>query len=276
MSPGAHDDTGPGGPAFDAVAAARVLAEELCAIGSPERGVAERRYLKSDLEFFGVAVPDVRRVVTAAVRRVPSLDREAAVAWAVALWREPVHERRMAAVEVLRLALPQLGADDLATVEALIREARTWALVDSLAGDIAGTIALSHPSAAWPRIDGWAGDPDFWVRRSALLALLPAIRAGQPDLARLERYAIAMLAEKEFFIRKAIGWILRETSKRDPDWVTAWTAAHAPEMSGVTFREATRRLPPATADHLRALREAPPGRRTQCSRDCRTWPHDGW
>jgi len=244
-----------GEPAFDHGRAARLLAEELRAIGSPERAAAERRYLKSDLEFFGVGVPDMRRVVTAAVRGVPGLDREAALAWAVELWREPVHERRMAAVEVLRLVRPQLRAGDLATVEALIREARTWALVDSLAGDIAGVIALGQPAEAWPRIDGWAEDADFWVRRSALLALLPAIRAGQPDLARFERYATAMLAEKEFFIRKAIGWVLRETSKRDPGWVAAWTAAHAREMSGVTFREATRRLPPETASHLRALRE---------------------
>jgi 3-methyladenine DNA glycosylase AlkD len=96
------------------------------------------------------------------------------------LWRPPVHERRMAAVEVLRLAGRQLRADDLTTVETLIRDARTWALVDPL--------------------------------------------AGQPDYARFERYAIPMLGEKEFFIRKAIGWVLREAAKRDPEWVATWTA----------------------------------------------------
>jgi 3-methyladenine DNA glycosylase AlkD len=64
-----------------------------------------------------------------------------------------------------------------------------------------------------------------------------------------------MLAEKEFFIRKAIGWVLREISKRDPEWVTNWTAAHASEMSGVTFREAVRRLPEPAAARLRTLRE---------------------
>jgi 3-methyladenine DNA glycosylase AlkD len=253
----------PGTAAFDPAAAALALAGELRAIGRPERAAAERRYLKSDLEFFGVTVPDLRRVVTAAVRshravwKDPGLGRDDMTAWAAELWREPVHERRMAAVEVLRLALEQLRADDLALVEALIREARTWALVDSLAGDIAGTIALRDP-AAWPRIDGWASDPDFWVRRSAILCLLPGIRAGQPDLARFERYALPVLAEKEFFIRKAIGWVLREAAKRDPDWVAAWTAAHAPGMSGVTFREAVRRLPPETADRLRAVRAARP------------------
>jgi 3-methyladenine DNA glycosylase AlkD len=257
------------GPTFDPAAAALGLAGELRAIGRPERAAAERRYLKSDLEFYGVTVPELRRVVTAAYRRHSAvgkdpasrkntgLGREAAAGWAVELWREPVHERRMAAVEVLRLALKQLRADDLGLVEAMIREARTWALVDFLAGDIAGAIALRDPGEAWPRIDGWATDADFWVRRSAILSLLPGIRTGQPDLARFERYAMKMLSEKEFFIRKAIGWAAREISKRDPGWVTTWTATHAREMSGVTFREAVRRLPPATADELRALREAP-------------------
>jgi 3-methyladenine DNA glycosylase AlkD len=242
-------------PGFDAVAAARGVAGELRAIGSPARAAQERRYLKSDLEFFGVGTPGLRRVVTAAVRQHPGLRGEDAVAWAVALWREPVHERRAAAVEVLRLAVGQLRADDLAMVEELIRQAGTWALVDPLADNVAGAIALRDPGGAWPRIDLWAADADFWVRRSALLALLPGIRARRPDLPRFEGYAAPMLAEKEFFIRKAIGWVLRETSKRDPAWVSAWTAAHVRELSGVTFREAVRRLPQEAAEQLRALRE---------------------
>jgi 3-methyladenine DNA glycosylase AlkD len=238
---------------FDAEAAASEVAGLLRPFGTRERAEQARRYLKSDLEFFGVATPDLRRVVKEAVKGYPGLDRQAAVAWAAALWREPVFECRAAAVEVLRMAGRQLRAGDLAAIETLIRDARTWALVDSLAGDVAGGIALRDPSA-WALIDDWAADDDFWVRRSALLALLPGIRAGQPDLGRLERYAASMLAEKEFFIRKAIGWVLREISKRDPRWVADWTARHATVISGVTFREAVRRLPPAEAARLRALR----------------------
>jgi 3-methyladenine DNA glycosylase AlkD len=127
---------------------------------------------------------------------------------------------------------------------------------------VAGGIALREGSS-WPRIDAWATDEDFWVRRSALLALLPGIRAGQPALDRFERYAALMLAEKEFFIRKAIGWVLREISKRDPGWVADWTARHATAISGVTFREAIRRLPPEEAARLRARRAAGPGARPQ-------------
>jgi 3-methyladenine DNA glycosylase AlkD len=238
---------------FDPDAAAGAVAEALRPLGTPERAGQEKRYLKSDLEFFGVTMPDLRRTVQAAARGYPGLDGAAALAWAAALWREPVHERRMAAVEVLTLAVRHLTTADLGAVETMVRQARTWALVDGLACNVAGRVALRDPPA-WPVIDRWAADPDFWVCRSALLALLPGIRAGRADLPRFTRYAEPMLTEREFFIRKAIGWVLREISRHDPGWVTSWTERHLGEMSGVTFREAVRHVPAGEADRLRALR----------------------
>jgi 3-methyladenine DNA glycosylase AlkD len=238
---------------FDPEGAALAVADALRAVGTADRAAQEKRYLKSELEFFGVTVPELRRVVKGAVRGYPGLDAAQLVAWSVALWRAPVHERRMAAVEILTLVAPRLGAGDLATVERLLRESGTWALVDGLAVSVAGEIALRDPRS-WAVIDGWAADADFWVRRSALLALLRGIRSRPPDLARFTRYAEPMLAEREFFIRKAIGWVLREISKRDPAWVASWTELHRAEMSGVTFREAVRRLPAADAERLQKLR----------------------
>jgi 3-methyladenine DNA glycosylase AlkD len=239
---------------FDPEAAARAVTEALRPLGTPERAVQEKRYLKSDLEFLGVTVPDLRRVVKAAARGYPGLGAPGMVAWAAALWHEPVHERRAAAVEVLTLAAPRLSGADLGTVERLVRESLTWAYVDGLAGNVAGAIALRHPAGAWPRIDAWAVDEDFWVRRSALLSLLRGIRAGAPDLARFTRYAEPMLTEREFFIRKAIGWVLREIARRDPAWVAKWTEGHISEISGVAFREAIRRLPADEAGRLSRLR----------------------
>jgi 3-methyladenine DNA glycosylase AlkD len=239
---------------FDPETAAARVVEAMRPLASATRAVQEKRYLKSDLDFLGVGVPVIRKVVTEAARSHNSLDRDSVLAWARALWREPVHERRMAAIEVLRRSVKILLPADLPVVEAWVRETHGWAYVDSLAGDVAGTIALNHASA-WPLIDAWAVDEDFWVRRSALLTLLPGIRHGQPDHARFERYATPMLAEKEFFIRKAIGWVLRETSKQDPAYVAAWTQDHLDQMSGVTFREAVRRLPAAQAARLQSARK---------------------
>jgi 3-methyladenine DNA glycosylase AlkD len=239
---------------FDPEAAALGVAGELRPMGTPERAVQEKRYLKSDLEFFGVTVPDMRRVVKAAVRSRPGLEAREMVAWAVALWREPVHERRAAAVEILSLAAPRLSGSDLVTVERLVREARTWAYVDGLAGSVTGEVVLHDPAGAWPRVDAWAVDDDFWVRRASLLTLLRGIRGGTPELRRFTRYAEPMLAEKEFFVRKAIGWVLREISRRDPAWVAEWTKDHLSQISGVTLREAVRHLPPGDAERLTAER----------------------
>ncbi|HEY5013186.1 MAG TPA: DNA alkylation repair protein [Acidimicrobiia bacterium] len=91
-------------------------------------------------------------------------------------------------------------------------------------------------------LDRWAVDDDFWIRRSALLALLGPLRGGTGDFDRFSRYADAMLEEKEFFVRKAIGWVLRETAKKRPELVYHWLLPRAARASGVTVREAVKPL----------------------------------
>ncbi len=102
-------------------------------------------------------------------------------------------------------------------------------------------------------LDRWAADENFWIRRSAMLSLLVPLRRG--DLTHFERfagYADAMLAEREFFIRKAIGWILRETAKKQPDLVAHWLAPRVHRISGVTIREAVKWLPAPQREALLA------------------------
>ena len=91
-------------------------------------------------------------------------------------------------------------------------------------------------------LDRWAHDGDFWVRRSAMLALLRPLRRGKGDFRRFARYADRMLEEREFFIRKSIGWVLREAGKPQPDTVYAWLLPRAARASGVTVREAVKYL----------------------------------
>jgi 3-methyladenine DNA glycosylase AlkD len=160
----------------------------------------------------------------------------------------------MAAVELLDLRSELLEAGDLEVIERLIRESRTWALVDGLAASVAGSVVERAP-AACPTLDRWAADEDFWLRRASLLALLLPLRRGEGDFDRFGRYADRMLDEREFFIRKAIGWVLRETSKGRPDLVYEWLRPRARRASGVTVREAIKYLPEdkrAEILHLRA------------------------
>jgi 3-methyladenine DNA glycosylase AlkD len=217
--------------------------------GGPERAEYEKRYLKSEFTHFGVPVPAIR-----GTSRAPVRTREDALALAASLWDvtedgRRVHETRMAAVEVLVRHAALLEAADLAVAERMIRDSANWVYVDNLAEKVAGRLILRLPALV-AALDLWAADPYLWIRRAALLALLPGVRAGTPDLARISRYGDDLKGEPDFFIRKALGWVLRELSKKDPAWVAEWLAPRTGELSGVTLREAVRRLPQEAAAPL--------------------------
>ena len=236
---------------------ATALEERLRGVATPERAEAEKRYLKSDLRFMGATVGQIRT----AVRELSagrSLDHGGLMAVVEDLWSVPVHERRMAAVLLLDRNARMLDVHDLPLLERLVRESRTWALVDGLATDVIGALAGLHPTTVTPHLDRWADDDDFWVRRASLLAELRPIRKGG-ELDRFLARADGLLEEKEFFIRRAIGWVLREAGKRRPDEVIAWLAPRTHRSSGVTVREAVKYLPAADADRLvAAYRERRP------------------
>ncbi len=260
----------------DVVASIR---RELTAVATRERAVKEKAYLKSELEHLGATVPDTRRVARATLKTLDALDHERLWALCDALWAEPVHELRAAAVELLMGAPEHLEAGDLPRVESLLRTAKTWALVDPLAISVAGGIVERFGDGAAARrasggrasgrgvaaaqdphqhLDRWARDEDFWIRRSALLALLKPLRHGGGDFARFTRYADSMLEEREFFIRKAIGWVLREISRKRPELVIGFLEPRLARAAGLTVSEAVKHLP--DGPRLLAARDAAIGR----------------
>ena len=228
------------------------LEARLRALGTPHRAEHERRYLKSELEHVGATVWQIRREVSSFAKEHPNLAHAELVAAVEALWAKPVHERRMAAVVLLETYPDLIEPRDLALLERLVREAKTWALVDGLSEDVLGELLVRHPVAA-DRLDRWAKDSDFWVRRSVLLAQIKPLKAGAP-FDRFARYADGMLEEREFFIRKAIGWVLRETGKSRPDEVFEWLAPLVDRASGVTMREAVKYLSPEQRSALTVKR----------------------
>ncbi|MGH3241425.1 MAG: DNA alkylation repair protein [Spirillospora sp.] len=223
--------------------AARVLAE-LRAQADPVRAEREKRYLKSDFTHIGVPVPALRKVAVSAVKAKPT--RVELVALAEVLWDvtdegRPVHEARMAAIEILDKRAALLEPNDLGMAERLIRDSASWVYVDHIAEKVVGALVVRNPDLGTV-LDAWVSDPYMWIRRTAVLALLAGVRTGNPDLERLDRFGDTLIGEREFFIRKALGWVLRELSKRDPEWVVAWVGPRTGIMSGITLREAVRRL----------------------------------
>ena len=235
-------------------AEATALADDLHArlrrLGTPERAAGEQRYLKSALTHLGVTMPDTRRAVGEFLTAHPAVDVPTRVALVPCLWDREIYELRQAAVNLLERSRDELDADVLDLVEGLLRDAHTWALVDPLAISAAGAIALRDPRV-WARTDRWIVDNDMWLRRAALIAHLPAVRADHDTFPRFSAYADRVLDEREFFIRKAVGWVLRDVGRRRPDDVVAWLEPRIDRASGVTVREAVKHL--ATPDRERLL-----------------------
>jgi 3-methyladenine DNA glycosylase AlkD len=217
---------------------------ELVAHGRPERAEGERAYLKSSYEHLGVGVPATRAIVTDAYRNQP-ITHDDLIDLVHRLWETSVYEQRLAAVLFLTRGASTVDMTDLALVEHMIRTSNTWALVDPLSIDVVSAIIDSTTVTAADRtLDVWAADSDFWIRRAALLSSLRTVRRADGDPARFFRYAEQMITEKEFFIRKAIGWVLRDMSRKRPDLVFAWLLPHASAASTVTVREAVKYLTP--------------------------------
>jgi 3-methyladenine DNA glycosylase AlkD len=227
------------------------IEQRLRAVATPERAIQEKRYLKSDLDFLGATVWQIRAAVKEIAREQGDPTHDGLVALVEKLWATPIHERRMASVLLLDRFSELLTVEDLPLIQRLVRESKTWALVDFLAGDVLGALLVREPAAVSRVMDRWATDADFWVRRASLLAELRPIRGGAP-LDRFLRRAEPMLTEREFFIRKAIGWLLREAGKRRPAEVAAWLAPRTHRASGVTMREAIRYLPAVDQERLMA------------------------
>ena len=250
------------------------LEQRLYALGSRERAEGAKAYLKSELEFAGVDTPTLRREVRELLRARRELTKRELLALVRALWARPVFELRAFAVELLAAREDALTPAELPLLERLLRDSGTWALVDAIAPRIVGPLFERHRERVGPVLDRWAEDEDFWLRRAALLALLVPLRRGGGDWRRFVRYADDMLGEREYFLRKAIGWVLREVAKTHPERVVEFLSPRLARVSGLTFREATKHL---SRRHRLALgspraaarRSASVARRTQLGEDPR-------
>lgn len=204
----------------------------------PTIAPGQQAYMKSSMPFLGVKVPQARRIARQAARgRKDAAELRAA---ALELWRGATHrEERYAATEIMGLR-PLRGRLDMLDVhEEMIRTGAWWDHVDEVSHRLAETLD-ARPEELTPVLVAWARDEEFWVRRASIISQLG--RRGDTDVALLVSAIQPNIADTEFFIRKAIGWALREYAKTDPEWVRTFVAAHEGELSGLSRREAMKHL----------------------------------
>ncbi len=197
-------------------------------------------YMKSDQPYLGVAVPAVRAIVEAAARDYPPASGDQLAATAEALWRGATHrEHRYAATALTGLRLADGSMTLLPLYEEMIVTGAWWDHVDAVAPRL-GQLLITHPAKMRPLLLAWSTAPDRWLRRASIIAQLGAKTRTDTDL--LTTVIDANTADQDFFVRKAIGWALRDYARTEPQWVRQFVAARGDALSTLSRLEATKHL----------------------------------
>jgi 3-methyladenine DNA glycosylase AlkD len=206
----------------------------------PERAPAMAAYMKTTMPFLGVGAKDLRATAKSAARRFPPADRSRYEASVLALWQLPHREEKHVAVAYAREFPSFVEPASIPLYERLVRDVAWWDFVDEIAIHLVGAALLMYPDDVWSVMDRWIEDDDMWIRRTAILC--QNRHRARTDERRLFRYCLARAAEKEFFIRKAIGWALREYAYTSPEAVRRYIAEHRNVLSNLSVREGGKHL----------------------------------
>lgn len=214
----------------------------LRAVADPERAPAMQAYMKSEMPYLGVSADAMRRVAKEVFAAHPLGSAEQWRADVLAIWRGArFREERYVAVELTgdRRARAWQTLDALPMYEELIVSGAWWDYVDLVAAQRIGGI-LKRENGMKKVLRRWAKDEDMWKRRTAILAQLTFKK--ETDVELLYDCIAPSIGSKEFFLRKAIGWALRQYARTDPDEVRRYVRDHEDELSGLTKREALKHL----------------------------------
>lgn len=212
---------------------------ELTRLADSKRAIAMAAYMKTAQPFYGVGAPQIHTIAAEARGRYPPATHAAYLRNVRALWKLPHREPRYIAIEYGKQR-EFLRPDSLPLFEQMVRDGAWWDFVDGIAASLVGMALLDHRKVVQSVLDGWITDGSFWIRRTAILAQLR--HKSQTDSATLLRYCLTCAAEREFFIRKAIGWALREYSKSNPGGVAAFLKKNRVILSPLSLREGAKHL----------------------------------
>jgi 3-methyladenine DNA glycosylase AlkD len=215
-------------------------ANRLSALANPKKAREMAAYMRTKDPFFGVGSVERRRLFLDLVKAHKPDSQEVYEAQVTALWAIPQREGRYLSLDWACRFKDFITLHALPLYERMIREGAWWDTVDVLAAHLVGYLLLHHRKTLKPVIETWVEDECLWIRRTAILAHLK--HKQETDETQLFHHCLKLAPEKDFFIRKAIGWILREYSKTSPHTVRSFLEAHGASLSGLSQREASKWL----------------------------------
>lgn len=218
---------------------AQTLIERLTTIYAANADAANaapmRAYMREQFPFLGLKRAERDALDREVLAGLPKPTERDLVAVARACWKLPQREYQYFAQKYLRKHAKLLSGLEL--VEELVTHKSWWDTVDDLAANVVGPIVANNPELK-KTMDAWAKSENLWLARTAILHQLKYKQ--RTDAARLFKYCRARATEKDFFMRKAIGWALRVYAATDPDAVAQFVAENEARLSGLSKREAVR------------------------------------
>lgn len=223
---------------------AAALCDGLAAIADPAKAPAMQAYMKSAMPFRGVPTPERRRLVRDVLDSTGApTDRDAWEATVRELWDGAAfREERYVALDLCghRSARAWQDASTVPMYDHFVVTGAWWDHVDAVAIGLIGPILRADPVAVEPMVRRWIRDRDPWRRRTSIIVQNGSKAATDTDL--LADAIVANMADRDFFLRKGIGWALREYAKTDPGWVRSFVAEHESRLSPLSRREALKHL----------------------------------
>lgn len=209
-------------------------------VADPEKAAGMQAYMKTDMPFYGVQKPARVRILREVKTRFAPVDHQGYVDAVVSLWDLPHREEKYLAQGFARSFPDHVVPASLSVYRRFIVEGAWWDFVDETATHLIRDLVFDYPDEIWPVVEGWAVDEDMWLRRSAILCQVGA--KDRTDSRRLFEFCLGRSHEKEFFIRKAIGWALRDYAYTDPEAVARFVTDNRDALSALSFREATKHI----------------------------------
>jgi 3-methyladenine DNA glycosylase AlkD len=207
----------------------------------PERAEKGKAYLKSPFRFFGNKVPFIGDMAKKFRRTNKEASRKYVFALAERLWGSEYHEEKILSVKLLEQYPQYLDMDAMPVLENMLSESTGWDHVDGISIYLVGEV-LKKDKAAYAYLKKWKRSNNFWMRRASMISQILLFRKGEGNRKLFFKFAEEMIEEREFFIRKAIGWTLREMTKANPDEVFDFLMTVKDRASGLTLREGSKRL----------------------------------
>jgi len=213
------------------------IAEEFYGCRDPEKASGMAAYMKNQFRYLGIQKPRRSELEKEFLKEAK---KAKAVDWGFVerCWKLPEREFQYLALDYLLALKGSLEEGDIVRIEKLITEKSWWDTVDMLASGITGELCARYPQLKEERIIRWAEGDNLWLKRAAILFQLKY--KEKTDIQLLKSVILMNLETREFFIDKAIGWILREYSKTDKEWVRTFIKEN--KLSPLSVREAGKYL----------------------------------